>query len=142
MSKRPQKIEPLVLSIATNQFKVPLPTGKEVVAAVNERPTLRAEIHRLREAANKAPQPAPDAEGKRFHIFDGMTWPLVDAPLVWRLRYAPESVGNKDKMYLASVVGAYEELINCGREKRERVTKELRLVARAALADSDTQEKQ
>ena len=50
MSTKPEKIERLVLSIATNQFKVPLPTGKEVVDAVNERDGLLAERNRLREA--------------------------------------------------------------------------------------------
>lgn len=72
---------------------------------------------------------------KRFHVFDGMTWPLADAPLAWRLRYAPSSVTDSDKMYLASLISAYEEIINCGRGKRERVTRELRLVARAALEE-------
>ena len=72
-------------------------------------------------------------EPKRFHIFDQMTWPLSDADLSWRLRYAPQGVNDKDRMYLASVLDAYQELINCGRAKRERVTRELRLVARAAL---------
>ncbi len=65
---------------------------------------------------------------KRHHVFNSMTWPLVDSDLVWRLRYAPESVTAKDKMYLASVLSAYEELIRCGRDKREHVTKELRNV--------------
>ena len=62
MSDKPQKIERLVLSIATNQFKVPLPTGKEIIAAVNERPALLAEIHRLREELNAA---LSTREGKR-----------------------------------------------------------------------------
>lgn len=34
MKKKP-KIEMLVLSIATNNFKVPLPTGTDVIRAVN-----------------------------------------------------------------------------------------------------------
>ena len=38
------KIEQLVLSIATNQFTVPLPTGKEVVEAVNSYDSLRSQV--------------------------------------------------------------------------------------------------
>lgn len=50
MSNKPKKIERLVLSIATNQFKVPLPTGKKIVTAVNEHDALLAEVGRLRAA--------------------------------------------------------------------------------------------
>jgi hypothetical protein len=53
MSDNPKKIDRLVLSIATNQFKVPLPTGKEVVTAVNERDALLSEVAQLRAEALK-----------------------------------------------------------------------------------------
>ena len=65
---------------------------------------------------------------KRLHIFDSMTWPLIDGDLAWRLIHAPESVTSQDKMYLASVLSAYAELIRCGRDKREHVCRELRNV--------------
>lgn len=38
------KIEQLVLSIATNQFTVPLPSGKDVVCAVNAHDALVAAL--------------------------------------------------------------------------------------------------
>jgi hypothetical protein len=63
---------------------------------------------------------------RRWHRFGTMTWPLPDPDLSWRIRFAPESVNGKDMMYLASLLDAYQELINCGRAKREHVTRELR----------------
>lgn len=48
------KVERLVLSIATNQFTVPLPTGKEIVNAVNSHAQLLAERDALRAALNNA----------------------------------------------------------------------------------------
>lgn len=36
-----EKISVLALSIATNQFTAPLPTGKEIIKAVNDRRKLR-----------------------------------------------------------------------------------------------------
>lgn len=71
---------------------------------------------------------------KRWHRFDTMTWPLSDPDLNWRIRFAPESVNRQDMLYLASVLDAYQELISCGRAKREHVTKQLRDYARAALS--------
>lgn len=72
--------------------------------------------------------------GKRWLRFDTMTWPLPDPDLSWRIRFARESVYSKDMMYLASVLDAYQELISCGRAKREHVTKQLRDSARSALS--------
>jgi hypothetical protein len=63
---------------------------------------------------------------RRFKIFDGMTWPTVDAELAWRLVHAQQHVTSADLLYLSSVLSAYEELISCGRAKRERVCRELR----------------
>lgn len=48
MSNNSEKLDLLVLSIATNQFKVPLPTGREIITAVNERGALLSEVAQLR----------------------------------------------------------------------------------------------
>lgn len=40
-SERDSKVSFLAVSIAANQFTVPLPTGKEIVKAVNDRRRLR-----------------------------------------------------------------------------------------------------
>lgn len=50
------KIERLVLSIATNQFTVPLPSGKDVINAVNAYPVLVAALGEIANRANKASQ--------------------------------------------------------------------------------------
>lgn len=47
MKEQTIKIERLVLSIATNQFTVPLPSGKDVVEAVNNYDALRARCNAL-----------------------------------------------------------------------------------------------
>lgn len=62
----------------------------------------------------------------RFKVFGGMTWPLPDDDLEWRLRYAPDSLTRQDEMYLASLNSAYRELFTCNREKRERIVRELK----------------
>lgn len=62
----------------------------------------------------------------RYVRIGTMTWPAVDSDLAWRLRYAQDSISNKDKFYLASLVDAYSELIRCKREKREMVCKAIR----------------
>lgn len=73
----------------------------------------------------------PDAkvqsDALKRHIRIGtMTWPTVDNDLAWRLRYAQDSISNKDKFYLASLMDAYSELIRCKREKREMVCRTIR----------------
>lgn len=71
-------------------------------------------------------------EKKKRHVcFSTMTWPLPDPDIQWRLRYAQASITTGDMFYLASVLGAYEQMINDSREKRETVCRELR----AALAN-------
>lgn len=72
-------------------------------------------------------QPAAETlDTKRYVHFDSMTWPTADSDLAWRLRYAQDSITVKDKFYLASVLNAYDELIRCGREKRETVCRTIR----------------
>jgi hypothetical protein len=63
---------------------------------------------------------------QRFKIWDGMTWPLPDNDLAWRLTFAPHSVTQTDQLYLASVLSAYWQMIHDGRSKGESVCKTLR----------------
>lgn len=72
-------------------------------------------------------QPAVETlERSRYIRFGEMTWPAVDNDLMWRLRYAQESISTMDKFYLASIMDAYRELIQCNREKREMVCRAVR----------------
>lgn len=77
------------------------------------------------------PPPDTKAESETLksarHVrIETMTWPTVDNDLAWRLRYAQDSISNKDKFYLASLMDAYSELIRCKREKREMVCRVIR----------------
>ena len=94
-----------------------------------------------RTSGNKEPNLASGSSGSlntsepktRFKMFDGMTWPLPDNDLEWRLRYAPDSMTRQDEMHLASMNSAYRELIVCSREKREKIVRELRKEIQSAL---------
>jgi hypothetical protein len=75
--------------------------------------------------------------GTRFVRFSDMTWPLYDEDLAWRLLHAPESVTPKEYVYIASLMCAYRELINCGRVKRDAVTKQLREAVTTKAQDAE-----
>lgn len=61
---------------------------------------------------------------KGYAHFDGMTWPLPDPELDWRLRYGKPS--RDDFMKAAFIISAYASLIWCPDHKRRRVIRELR----------------
>ena len=61
-----------------------------------------------------------------YHYFDGMTWPVPGQPLddvEATLRYSSRA---NEAMGAASIVAAYRELIECNRNKRNAVIKEIR----------------
>jgi hypothetical protein len=62
----------------------------------------------------------------RFVRFDETTWPLADLDLAWRLTFAPKTITQTDRLYLAAVLNAYAKLANCGRPTREDVCRQLR----------------
>ncbi|QDP62379.1 MAG: hypothetical protein Unbinned8472contig1000_79 [Prokaryotic dsDNA virus sp.] len=43
-------------------------------------------------------------------IFDGMIWPMVN-DIEWKLRHAPETLTVAEEMHVASIVGAYTQLV-------------------------------
>ncbi len=61
------------------------------------------------EPSKTIPPPKPS---KRYVLFDGMTWPLYDGDTEWRLRHAPQGITQQDQLYLASVLAAYDALLN------------------------------
>lgn len=75
---------------------------------------------------NAKTQVAQSETPARYTRIGDMTWPKVDDDLMWRLRYAQESISERDKFYLASVSDDYKELIRCNREKRETVCRAIR----------------
>jgi hypothetical protein len=57
-----------------------------------------------------------------------MTWPAVTgdvADLGWRLRYAPGSISQSDRLHLASIVDAYIQMVGDPPEKRDAVCREI-----------------
>lgn len=71
----------------------------------------------------------------RSHVrFGEMNWPLpgthTDPALEWKLRYGTPS--RSDLLVAASIVAAYEELIDCPETKRRYVVRELRKAQRAS----------
>ena len=66
--------------------------------------------------------------------FGEMNWPLPgthkDPSLEWTLRYGTPS--RSDLLVAASIIGAYEELIDCPETKRRYVVRELRKAIRAS----------
>ena len=61
--------------------------------------------------------------------FDGMTWPNPDGDLEWRLRYGEPS--REDLLHAAFILHAYASLIDCNRDKRARVVREIKRSSRA-----------
>lgn len=74
---------------------------------------------------------------KRYKVFDEMTWPLPDPDLAWCLTHTPERVTALEKMYCGAVIEAYEELIRCGRRKREKVRRVLKESIEAVGTDAE-----
>ena len=64
------KIEHLVLSIATNQFTVPIPTGKEIVRAVNSHAALYEALEKI------------IPTGEPFNTSRGQFY-MMQVPLAW-----------------------------------------------------------
>jgi len=59
-----------------------------------------------------------------YASFDGMCWPVPDeqcGDLSWRLRYATGELSKKDRLFSASVLDAYAEVIKCSAQKRKDV---------------------
>lgn len=65
------KIEMLVLSIAANQFTVPLPTGAEVIRAVNSHDALLSAAKKVLVGLD-ARIKAADGNGMSVPVFDGI----------------------------------------------------------------------
>lgn len=64
-----------------------------------------------------------------YHHFDGMCWPLPSEALgglSWRLRHAPETITDEQKLVLASTVDAYRELIVISDAHRRPIVRALR----------------
>ena len=74
----------------------------------------------------------PRRVGEHWVAFDGMTWPLPDPDLDWRLRYGG-TVSRTDALHAASIVSAYQAMVSDNREKRARVIQAIRQVARETL---------
>jgi hypothetical protein len=64
-------------------------------------------------------------------------WPLPDADMDWQLRWDERPLTPDERCYLASVMSAYRELIQCTDRKRRVVVRHLA----AALAAVPTEEK-
>jgi hypothetical protein len=81
------------------------------------------------------------SEKARFIRFDDQTWPVVDTDLAWTLRYAYKggalTLDNRDRLYLASILDAYEELIRASTKRREAVCRTLRKKNGAAVQAED-----
>ena len=71
--------------------------------------------------------PSPQRKPRSHAHFDGMAWPLPNADLAWRMRYAEgRTVTIEDMLVAASIIDAYDMLIDSTRARREQVVRELR----------------
>lgn len=67
---------------------------------------------------------------KRYANFSGMCWPLPDGAgdesVSYKLRYAPEALTKEDQLYAASILNAYDALIDGTQEYRNKAVKGIR----------------
>lgn len=70
----------------------------------------------------------PDMSHSYFVKIADTVWvkPASLSDLQWRLTYAPETITDKEKLILSSVIADYLQLIQSGRADRERVCSALR----------------
>lgn len=76
--------------------------------------------------------------GNYMILDDGETvWPspLPRNSLEWRLRYAQETIKYEDLLHVASIIEAYESLVNCTQKRRNDVCNQMKKLLERSQKD-------